>query len=249
MKPLAPAPVHYRLAPGGGLLLALVILLVVLGAVLLAWLLALRQAQQTGALLWWAVAVAYGGACAWSWRTALALPNGWLVWNGKLWQLQEVQTPLRLESRSLVQANWASSLHAPSVDDTAIKSSGLEAASAQPAMSYTTCTLVLDLQRAVLLRLHGQVEQGAEQGAASHASRSRWADRFSLTDKTTAPAVWVWANRASDPTHWHALRCALVWAQMQTEQMGKGQNGAAGGPVASVAKVGQGKSKSSIEHR
>ncbi|MDO4768885.1 MAG: hypothetical protein Q4A11_00750 [Brachymonas sp.] len=216
MKPLAPAPVHYRLAPGRGLFLALAVLLLALGSVLLAWLLALRQAQQTGAVLWMAVAMAYGAACVGSWRTAQALPSGWLVWNGKLWQLQEVQTPLQPEPISAMQAGQASSLHAPSVDGTAIESSGLEAASAQPAMSYTTCTLVLDLQRGVLLRLHGQVEQGTEQGAESPAPRSRWAGKFSSTDKTAASAVWVWANRASDPVHWHALRCALVWAQMQT---------------------------------
>lgn len=237
MKLLAPAPVHYRLVQGEGLFLALLALLLAWGGVLLAWLLALRQAQQTGAVLWVVVAAVYGAACVWSWRAARALPSGWLVWNGKLWQLQEVQTPLCSEPMSAMQAGQASCLHAPGVNGLIPESTELEMVGGQPAMRYTACTLVLDLQRAVLLRLHGRVEQVAEQGAGPRTLRSRWADEFCSTDKSTASAVWVCASRASDPAHWHALRCALVWAQTQTEQMGKGQNGAAGGPVASVAKA------------
>lgn len=220
MKPLAPAPVHYRLAPGGRLLLALVILLVALGAVLLAWLLALRQAQQTGALLWWTVAVAYGGACVWSWRTALALPNGWLVWNGKLWQLQSQTQGQRIcaGQASVKQVGQTSSEYILGAESCWPEVPA--ALGAQPVTPYAECTLVLDMQRAVLLRLHGLPGRDAEQGLGQHAPQNKRASVGSSvgTSGAVVPAVWVWASRASDPMHWHALRCALVWAQTQGVQ-------------------------------
>ena len=174
MKPTSPAPVHYRVAPGGGLLFALAATLLALGAGLSAWLLALRQAQQTGVVaIGLATAMLYGGACWLSWRTMRALPRGWLIWTGKVWRLQPEQAE-----------------------------EVLDAGSTPPIVAeYPCCTLALDMQQAVLLRLHGAPGQ-EKQG------------------QPRPKACWVWASRpsgdtpnhASDNKSWHALRCALVWA-------------------------------------
>ncbi|MDO4795287.1 MAG: hypothetical protein Q4A28_04995 [Brachymonas sp.] len=226
MKPLAPAPVHYRLASGGGLLLALAALLLALGGVLLAWLLALRQAQQAGvAVIGLATAAAYALASRLSWRAARALPRGWLVWNGKVWQWQ---APEPLLPTLAQQASQASASHGPNLE-----SAGLERAG-EPLAQYASCALALDLQRAVLLRLHGPLGQGIEPGAAGRASRSRWSGWRQARNDAAASAVWVWASRASDPAHWHALRCALLWAH--------GRQAAATGAVAqaSVSREGAG---------
>lgn len=245
MKPLAPAPVHYRLAPDGGLLLVLAALLVALGGVLLAWLLALRQAQQTGAAQCLALAAIYGGACVWTWRTARALPSGWLVWTGKCWQLQAQPQPQPASAQQTERAILP--LATSSVAGTGIEWAGFEGAGRLPAVTYIACTLVLDVQRAVLLRLHGlhgpnglnELQgQAAEPGANRHTARSRWLGWRLPAHGAAASAVWVWASRASDPAHWHALRCALVWAQAQQHMPTqavhtmKARGGAAGRPSA-----------------
>ena len=173
MKIAAPAPVHYRLAPGGGLFFALISMLLLLGCVLLAWLLALRQAQQTGAAIWIATVLAYAVAWFFSVRTMHALPTGWLVWTGKVWRLQSDQDALQAPSG---------------------KGQG-----AQLAPAYRSCTLVLDVQQAVLLRLHD-------------------GKGLPLSGNKSPASCWVWATRASDQPSWHALRCALVWAQTVPER-------------------------------
>ena len=165
MKSAAPAPVHYRLAQGGGLFLLAAAALLLLGGALLAWLLALRQAGHSGVFIWLATAAAYGFASLLTWRSVQGLPAGWLVWNGTVWSVQPHHESLQAEQGRGVQA----------------------------AASYLDCTLVLDMQQAVLLRLHG---------CASGMAQGGWCRR----------ACWVWASRASDVQRWHALRCALVWA-------------------------------------
>ena len=116
---------HYRLAPGGGLFFALLGILMLLGCVLLAWLLALRQAQQAGAAIWIITALAYVAAWFFSMRVVRALPTGWLVWTGKVWRLQSDQDALQVSSG--------------------------KGQSAQLARAYRSCTLVLYVQQAVLL--------------------------------------------------------------------------------------------------
>ncbi len=172
MKSAAPVPVHYRLAPGGGLFFALLGILMLLGCVLLAWLLALRQAQQAGAAIWIITALAYVAAWFFSMRVVRALPTGWLVWTGKVWRLQSDQDALQVSSG--------------------------KGQSAQLAPAYRSCTLVLDVQQAVLLRLHD--DKG-----------------LPLSGNKSPASCWVWATRASDQPNWHALRCALVWAQTVTD--------------------------------
>lgn len=183
MKPTSPAPVHYRVAPGGGLLFALAVWQLVLGGGLIAWVLALRQAQQTGvAAIGLVMAIAYGGGCWLSWRAMRTLPKGWLVWTGKAWRLQQTS------------------------EDSA-ESSGASGAVAE----YPCCTMALDMQQAVLLRLHGSQAKGRH-------------------GRPFAPACWVWASRrsdrASDSTNWHALRSALVWAHAGHAAVGEGTDGA-----------------------
>ena len=163
---------HYRLAPGGGLFFALLGILMLLGCVLLAWLLALRQAQQAGAAIWIITALAYVAAVFFSMLVVRALPTGWLVWTGKVWRLQSDQDALQVSSG--------------------------KGQSAQLAPAYRSCTLVLDVQQAVLLRLHDG--KGLPLSGSNH-----------------PVARWVWATRASDQPNWHALRCALVWAQTVTD--------------------------------
>ena len=60
----------------------------------------------------------------------------------------------------------------------------------QAGLSFLKCTLVFDAQRCMLLRL-SQTEPTAMRQTVR----------------------WVWVGRASAPEHWHALRCAVIWAQ------------------------------------
>jgi hypothetical protein len=165
VKPSVPAPVHYRLAPGGHrlVLLLAVVPMLVLGAVLLGWLLALEQASRSSLSVWIGTGLAYGCVGLLSWRQARSLPCGWLVWTGHVWRLLPSATPQQRQGP------------------------------AQDFLEYGSCSLMLDLQQSMLLRLQ-HVQQG---GVAGPVNRS----------------CWVWASQGPDRKHWHALRCAVMGAR------------------------------------
>ena len=164
MKPSVPAPVHFRLARGGRrlVLLLTVALMLTLGAALLGWLLALEQARRSSLFVWIGTGLAYGCVGLLSWRQARSLPGDWLVWTGQVWRLLPSAMPQQRKGP------------------------------AQDFLEYGSCSVVLDLQQAMLLQLKHE-----QHGLAGRVNRS----------------CWVWASQESDRKHWHALRCAVMGAR------------------------------------
>ena len=153
VKPSVPAPVHYRLAPGGRwlVLLLVVVPMLVLGAVLLGWLLALEQASRSSLSVWIGTGLAYACVCLLSWRQARSLPCGWLVWTGHVWRLSPSAMPQQRQ------------------------------APVRDFLEYGSCALVLDGQRAMLLQLRhaqqglaGRVNRSCWVWASQGSDRKHW---------------------------------------------------------------------------
>lgn len=155
-----PAPVHYRLARSGWLVCITGAGLLALGLFLLAWFFVLQQARGLPVAIWTLITSAYAGCGLFLYGWLRNLPtSGWLIWTGKAWSL----TPT----------------HASAAEQRVPTQSAI----------YQRCTLTLDWQCAMLLRL--------EQAESLAIPRTRW--------------VWAQSTSAT-PECWHALRCAVTHA-------------------------------------
>lgn len=178
-----PPAVHYPVWPGQGVqglrgVLWLADALLAATLLLWRWQQSLDSWMHQGA--WWLAVLIWVLSSVALARWLRRLPCGWLVWTGSAWYWHAIDTvggnahgvamasaPLVAQQAPVTQSGWP-----------------------------VQCQIVLDVQRAMLLRLHPLPD--ADIAATSVGN-----------PVIHTPTIWCWVSRASAAPLWHGLRCAV----------------------------------------